>query len=112
MAIIYENKNRRRHQRGEAYNDPMDTVEHVILLEKFRCERYFYDSVVSAFERMRPFLIRGEEYTWQELLGEEHWSDMVGLPSHLACLCLKHMADQPDAPFSLHDYGVAYFRIR
>lgn len=111
MAII-ENKNRRRHQRVEAYNDPMDTVEHIILLEKFRCERYFYDSVVSALEKMRPFLIRGEEYTWQELLGDEFWSDMPGLPIHLACLCLKHLAQRPDAPFSLHDNCIPYFRLK
>jgi hypothetical protein len=116
MAIIFDNNsNHRSRQRDHADNDSMDCLRKTIMFGKFRVDHMYPDLVALQLEKVRPFLLRDTYYTCQDLLGEEFGSDLPDFPSHLICVCLQHIAAQPETQLKvLPSRGgePTYFRIR
>lgn len=89
--------------------DPM-----TVLLGKFQIATGIFEMVESKFEAVYPYLMPGVYYSWQDILGEDFWSDMLSVPVHFACISLQHMAEQPGAKLTAsHAYcgGKTYFQI-
>lgn len=83
--------------RNKKSNIDRDSEDYIILLDKFKIDRYCFNLVKSRFEKMYPTLLENVEYTWQELLGESFWEAISGLPDHVASICLQHLASEPNS---------------
>ena len=108
------NSNSNRHSNNRRTECSMVTEDPMILLDKFLVDASILESVESQLKKMYPYLLPANDYTWQELLGEDFWADMPDLPIHLAGICLKHLAEQPSAQLTaspFKDGGVTYFQI-
>lgn len=84
------------------------------MLDKYWVGEWFLEMVESRFKSMLPYLIPQGDYTWRDLLGEEFFSDL-NLPTHLASVCLRHLAAQPGSSLevsSVGQCGPTYFRLR
>jgi len=116
MAITFDNNSNRHSQRGDREDiDPMGADGMTILFEKYQVHSCDFDMVAAQFEKIRPFLLRDTYYTWQDLLGEEFWSDMPSMPTHLASICLQHIAAQPGSQLRVlpsSDGDPTYFIFR
>jgi len=116
MIINHGNNiNRRRYGHDDTLDIAIGSEPQMVLLDKFKVESWCFESVVSQLESTLPILLRETDYTWQDLLGEDFWVDMCGLPSHLPSICLQHFAQQPDSPLTASPYygvGVTTFQLR
>ena len=116
MAVFIEQNSNRHSHRGDREDiDPMGAEGMTILFDKYRVEPFELHMVASQFEKIRPFLVPNTYYTWQDLLGEEFWSDMPSMPTHLASICLQHIAAQPGSQLRVlpsSDGDPTYFIFR
>jgi len=104
MSILTINTNASR---------PMHTDDTMIVLGKFKVDSWLFESVQSHLDAILPHLLKGHDYTAQELLGEDFMADMA-MPRHLATLCLKHLATLPDAALTEQSYpgcGTTSFQV-
>lgn len=69
----------------------------MILLDKFKVEADYFDIVKANFNDIHPFLLEGVDYSAEDLVGAELWTDLTGFAQRHAHLCLKHMATLPGA---------------
>src|ERR1035437_6832124 len=79
---------------------PMHPNDTMIVLDKFTVDTWLYESVQDRLNEILPYLLKGRDYTWQELLGEGYLADMA-IPRHLPTLCLKHLAQQPGSQLTV-----------
>ncbi len=89
---------------------PDDTI---IVLDKFKVDTWLFETVQAHFNDILPYLLQGQDYTAQELLGEEFLADMA-MPRDIPMLCLKHLAQQPGSQLTvipLTGYGTTFFNI-
>ena len=113
MSILTVNTRRTGQPRGVATTSPMHPQDFMILLGKFKVDSWLLESVQARLNEILPYLLKGRDYTWQELLGEDFLADMV-MPRNLATLCLKHLAALPDAALIDQSYpgcGTTSFQI-
>lgn len=114
MSILCANTRRTGQPGGVATNGPLHSEDFIILLGKFRVDTWLYESVQGRLDAILPHLLKGHDYTSQELLGEDFLADMA-MPRHLATLCLQHLAQQPGSPVSvmpLTGCDTTYFEIK
>lgn len=96
-------------QRDEGQADEM-----MIVLKKFKIERFFFDSVECQFWDIFHALLGGVAYSAQDLCGDEFWLKLSPYARRQATHCLKHLAELPDVPlfgFSCPDRGYTVFQI-
>lgn len=110
---INSGSNRQADNDGVAL-DPMNPEGTMILLGKFKVETEYFEIIESRFSDIAPFLLEDVDYTAQDLIGEDLWSELAGFGQRHAVLCLKHMATLPDVPLcdvSCPDCGTTSFQI-
>lgn len=116
MAIIIKDSTGNRfYMQGDAHDNSMASEPQMVLLGKFKVDTWCFDSVVLHLKKTLPLLLPDIDYSVQDLLGEDFWPDVRGLPDHLPTLCLQHFAQQPDTPLTASPYygvGVTTFQLR
>ncbi len=82
------------HTSGDCDGAQTHTEVPMVLLGKYLVEADVLIMVKRQVKRMRPFLMPANDYTWQDLLGDDFWSDRPDLPIQLAKICLQHLAHE------------------
>jgi hypothetical protein len=75
----------------------MCPMEYTVVLEKYAVDSMLFELVEEKFNDILPRLLEGVEYTPEELIGYEWWTELTILSQRQAHLCLKHMATMPDS---------------
>lgn len=93
---------------SDIVRDSMNLNDTMILLNKFKVDKLYFEIVESNFNEIYPFLLRGVEYTAEDLIGAELWTGLTRFGQRHAHLCLKHLTTLPgacltDMSFSAHD---------
>lgn len=68
----------------------------VVLLDKFAVDAMLFEAVQCSLNDIRPCLLEGVDYTAEDLIGAELWSDWAEIAQRQAYLCLKHLATLPE----------------
>lgn len=69
----------------------------MILLGKFKVETEYFEIIESRVSDISPFLLEEIDYTAQDLVGEDLWTELTGFGQRQAVLCLQHLASLPGA---------------
>jgi len=92
----------------------MCPMEYTIVLDKFAVDTMLFELVEEKFNDILPWLLEAVEYTPEELIGYEWWTELTTLSKRQAHLCLKHLATLPDTRLSdmgIQNCGKTTFRI-
>ena len=73
----------------------MCPTEYIVVLDKYAVDSMLFELVEEKFNDILPCLLEGVEYTPEELIGYEWWTELTNLSQRQAHLCLKHMATMP-----------------
>lgn len=68
-----------------------------ILLGKFKVETEYFEIIENRFSDIAPLLLAEIDYTAQDLVGQDMWTELTGFGQRQAVLCLQHMATAPGA---------------
>ncbi len=77
-----------------------------IVLDKFQVTPMMFHLVGTTLEDGNRNLIKGETYTAQELVGDQHWLPFDGEWKHEIELCLRHFATFPNFNLHYNEHGV------
>ena len=77
-----------------------------IVLEKFQVTPMLFHLVGTTLENGNRNLIKGEIYTAQELVGDQHWLPFDGWWRHDIVLCIRHFATFPNFNLRFNEHGV------
>jgi hypothetical protein len=88
-------------------HDDDDDGDFITILDKFKVERWVYETIESSFDAMYSNLMADVEYGPEELVGgyvlDEYYDRLDGRMKTF--LCLKHMAMLPNARISVLDWN-------
>lgn len=70
----------------------LSTIPHTVVLGKFTVDSQLLEAVQCSLNDIRPCLLEGVDYTAEDLIGAELWSDWADITKRQAHLCLKHLA--------------------
>jgi len=88
-------------------DDDDDDGDFITILDKFKVERWVYETIESSFDAMYSNLMADVEYGPEELVGgyvlDEYYDRLDGRMKTF--LCLKHMAMLPNARISVLDWN-------
>ena len=80
---------------GSQRDVDMCPTEYTVVLDKYAVDSMLFELVEEKFNDILPCLLEGVDYTPEELIGYEWWTELTNLSQRQAHFCLKHMATMP-----------------